>query len=701
MKAPKLTRGIRKAVQRVKHAKGSLGVEGKEEKLPGKAISMPKQLVATHKKELSELEQNDPEFFQFLKENDENLLNFEMEDDDDDEGEEDLEEEDIQVKGKSLMNLSSRKVTEVDESILSNTISLARAGSLRALQRLLSIFRAACIPSGSVVSRDDASESAVEENVGKFIVNSPLIYEKIMSEVFGSASDSFAKILDLSEGTTQLTKDMLEAHPKWKKIKSLVQSFFHSVLHTLSGLAASNSPGEVFAFIISSIESFIPLVSPLPRLAKGIVNVLLTIWSHNSPVNDGGSPRIHAYLRIRQISLVLPGAMSEDCFKSIYLSYARHAKTFSTVTSASVQFMSKCVVELYVTDAAMAYQNVFIYIRQLALLLRSAVQKKTADASKQVLNWQYLNCVRVWTRVICAMPKKEDLGELAFPLAQIILGVIAAAPSAINIPLRMHLISCLHQLAAHCQLFIPTAAKLLETLDIADLFSKPVPSTDAPPALQHIVRFLPGGHARANVRDLIVSEIVTLLHHDADIYRYSAGFPEYAYFTIRKLRVFIKKSKISRWRDLCRSLVNQLEQQSSQIKKLRCKLGKSPMEVTDFEALLPASAEPAHARLSKLMAGRNTVGDVAEITVDAGFKAPLPAKGIMSSGNNHMLSQGDGNEDEETKIKPGKKKKAAARLTSLAKNNLSVETAIKNAEDEDKYDKVEAFEWSSDEEGDN
>ena len=219
MKAPKLTRGIRKAVQRVKHAKGSLGVEGKEEKLPGKAISMPKQLVATHKKELSELEQNDPEFFQFLKENDENLLNFEMEEDDDDEGEEDMEEEqeeeDIQVKGKSLLNLSSRKVTEVDESILSNTISLARAGSLRALQRLLSIFRAACIPSGSVVSRDDASESAVEENVGRFIVNSPLIYEKIMSEVFESASDSFAKILGLSdETTTQITKEMLEAHPR-------------------------------------------------------------------------------------------------------------------------------------------------------------------------------------------------------------------------------------------------------------------------------------------------------------------------------------------------------------------------------------------------------------------------------------------------------------------------------------------------------
>lgn len=371
---------------------------------------------------------------------------------------------------------------------------------------------------------------------------------------------------------------------------------------------------QVGAYTLASIEALMPFLAPLPRLASALLRVMLALWSQNTPLDGGNTGRVYAYLRVRQMSLLLPGTAGEECFRAAYLAFARNAKTFSTVTSASVLFMTKCVAELYQTDPAMAYQQAFLYIRQLALHLRAAVQKKTAEASKQILNWQYLNCIRLWTRVVCAMPDRAQLGDLAFPLAQIVLGVLAAAPSAVNLPLRFHLVACMQQLAAHCQLFIPTAPKLLEVLEASDMFSKPAPSTEAPPSLAHIIRFLPEATGRANVRDLIVSEVVALLQQDAEVYRYNAGFPEYCFLTIRKLRAFAKKATVSRWRDLCRGLTNQLEQQSSQIKKLRNKLGKAPMDVRGFEALLPAGTDSASGRLARLMSGR-AVEDVSEVIV--------------------------------------------------------------------------------------
>ena len=105
--------------------------------------------------------------------------------------------------------------------------------------------------------------------------------------------------------------------------------------------------------------------------------------------------------------------------------------------------MVQCIAELYKIDISHGYQQSFLYIRQLALHLRGAVVKKDEDALKQVISWQYLNCLQLWTRVICSMPGKEELAPLAFPLIQVIQGVLLAAQSSALSPLKFHLINCL------------------------------------------------------------------------------------------------------------------------------------------------------------------------------------------------------------------------------------------------------------------
>lgn len=50
----------------------------------------------------------------------------------------------------------------------------------------------------------------------------------------------------------------------------------------------------------------------------------------------------------------------------------------------------RCVVELYGMEVGSAYQNAFLYIRQLSLLLRRAMQHKTRDAVQSVRRWQVM-----------------------------------------------------------------------------------------------------------------------------------------------------------------------------------------------------------------------------------------------------------------------------------------------------------------------
>jgi hypothetical protein len=46
------------------------------------------------------------------------------------------------------------------------------------------------------------------------------------------------------------------------------------------------------------------------------------------------------------------------------------------------------------------------------------------------------------------------------------------------------------------------------------------------------------------VRDAIVHETLLLLRQDAEVYRFHVGLPEYLFLTVRKLKAFVKKTKV-------------------------------------------------------------------------------------------------------------------------------------------------------------
>ena len=532
-----------------------------------------------HKEEMGNLEEMDPEFFDFLKKNDQSLLDFgdgESEDDEGEDGEDsdededglddmedDADSEDEEEEVKARKPRKERQAVEVTEKLLKETVSKAKKGNLQALKKTLAIFRSACVPNGGE-DVDDVDEEE-GETVSKFIIGSAHVYELVMYSVLDSAFVAFYSILDLpAQGKP--TKEQLASlggHERWKRTQLLVLSFFKSYMQVLGGLAkgAGNKPlidgdekdesaANVLVYLLQAIEPYIPLLAAMPRLGKALLKVFLYIWAEGpDPANDSKSRRARAFLRIRQMAVQLPGSYTEECFRCLYLSYTRCCKTFTEYTGASVLFMSRCIVELYQTDLQQAYQQSFLYIRQLALHLRSAVMKKSSESIRQITSWQFLNCLRLWTRVVIAMPKEDELGALAFPLSQVMSGVMASAQSIYSLPARFHIIQCLQLIAAHCQCFVPTVHKMLEVLEHPDIVTgKPSSSTDVAPKLQFSVKLPNDSVSRAPVRDLLVNEALVLIRHDAEIYRHHVGFPEYTYITVRKLKAFAKGAKVAKWR---------------------------------------------------------------------------------------------------------------------------------------------------------
>ena len=617
------------------------------------------------------MEETDPEFFKFLQKNDTNLLDFGADDEESD-GEDDLDEGDLEDSdldsdaSDSDGDDSDGMDEDDDESIqegdltarrekkrIEITVELVEAAAKKALssdaltelKKLLSMFRTACIPSGESESdlNDGGRSMGDEPLVSRYSIPSAEVYEKVMLTSISTVHEAFSKHLELK--TKDLTKaglTGLEKRPKWKKLQLLVISYFKSIMHTISGLAESTKQNSVALFLVDSLENYIPFLAPLPRLAKNVAKVLLTVWAQQPSLTsvaeatvasadkvDQLTLRGHAFLRIRQISVQLPGALAEECFRSMYLKFARQCKTYNELTTPSVVFMMQSVAELYGTDLALGYQQAFLYIRQLALHLRAALLKKSDETTRQITSMQFLNCLRLWTRVVSAYPSSEDgLGALAFPLAQIMFGVVSAVPSIYYTPLKFNLITCLHQLAAACNLFIPTTSIVVEVLEHPDLVAKPTPSTELSPKLDQMVRLPSNSVAKAVVRDAIVTEAVQLIRQDTEVYRFHVGVPEYLYLTIRKLKAYLKKCKITKWRDIVRNVTGQMESYSTSAQQGRAALSLGPMSVVDFEPLLPNGTQSAKVRLHKLIAGgKSDITPVAHLKPEA-KKAP---KDLFSS----------------------------------------------------------------------
>jgi nucleolar complex protein 2 len=540
---------------------------------------------AMMKEEMQKLAESDPDFHSYLQNNDTSLLDFQSNADDEDEdndatmeeGNEDEEGEQAEVSKK--INVNSKVLKSYEEGAF-------KTHGVRALRRIIAVYVSACHMADAQDQNEDGT-GRLRADTGKrsFHIESSAVFDKLMVTCLTKCHEEFRHHLlgegaslkneeeseddkekDEKDDDTSMDEDDDEVDPnkpinprdlaksiRWSQLKFSIQSFFKATLHLISEAKET----KLLRFIVKSLSHYIPYLSAFPRLAKAVLKTMTSLWSSTSDsTSDYQSVRLNAFLRIRQMALTEPFPFIENCLKATYLAYAKCAKfaNAATVTSLlpTLTFMGNCVVELYSLDYASSYQHAFVYIRQLALHLRTALQKKTPESFRVVYCWQYMHCLKLWTAVLaatCGRPSDANsddetalMRSLVYPLVEIIFGVVRLIPTTRHLPLRLHCVRYLQQLAAASEMFIPTTSILLDVFDLKEVTMTPKRvkqrGNDVRGVRLPLILKLPKVDAlrTSEQLDACFGEVFLLLNREVDLYRYSAGFPEFTVRIYQRLR---------------------------------------------------------------------------------------------------------------------------------------------------------------------
>lgn len=92
---------------------------------------------------------------------------------------------------------------------------------------------------------------------------------------------------------------------------------------------------------------------------------------------------------------------------------------------------------------------------------------------RKVYQWKFINCLELWTGVVCAYSEEADLRPLAYPLTQIITGVARLVPSACYFPLRLRCVTMLNRISASTGSFLLVSLLLLDSVEFKELRKPP------------------------------------------------------------------------------------------------------------------------------------------------------------------------------------------------------------------------------------
>ena len=654
--------------------------------------------------------------------------------------------------------LTPQRLTQLEQGAFSSH-------SIKGLKRIIGAYRTACHLSDANAQTEGGEDSDDEEGGGErrrkkkeFQITSPVVFDRLMAVCLVKCHEEFYYHL-LGEGSgvdkdddneeeessseeeenakekkaTTITDENQPIHPKtlhksphFTTIRPLLESFLKSTHHILT---EAGKEAKLLQFVLSSFSKYIPYLTALPKLSKPILKTCVKLWSASLDTSEEyNAVRLQAFLRIRQLAITQPYPFIEDVLKFTYLSYAQRSKfgTASNVSSVlpTLTFMGNCIVELYTLDYASAYQHVFVYVRQLALHLRSALMKQTQESKAAVLCWQYVHCLKLWVAVLCAACGTKSGGEgesssklgggagkdeesnllrsLVYPLTEIILGVCRLVPVARFVPLRLHCVRLLQQLAACTETFIPTTSLLLGVLDLKEIGMKPLrgdggkkgggkknkgsSSTVRGLRLPLILKLPKEGSLRTMEQlDSVLKEVFVLLNREVDMYRYSPGFPEFTFAISQRLRKFNKEISNGRWRAYSKGTLELCEKYSSFAINGRSTLADAPKDVRRLEALKPGNVPSMRERYETAVAKEKRLEAAAQPMMKQKQQQANKKDGKADSkrkrkGEDEDSDVDSGEEEEEkTKAKPKKKKTKKAAVVNEA--DLKNVAALKEEDD--------------------
>jgi nucleolar complex protein 2 len=566
--------------------------------------------VESHKKTLSELKARDPDFYKYLEEANDGLLDFDemLSDDDDDDKEVSAKRDATTLRLKTVR----RWIGELNRD----------GPSFKRVHQMLVAFRCAVM---SGTEADPDAEPLPFTIVKPSVINEIVVY--CLSEMSGffermldnsdldrlrchdakqkehadagddDGSDSDDSVVaaqrraaDEGAQLKKLKKKLPMARKGWKRLKPLVRSYVTNLMQFVQ----TAGDASLATFALRHGEAAVPFIVSFRGKAKKWLKVVLAAWT--SGKSETG--RIMAFFNVRALALRAPYPFLDECLRAIYLAYARSAKFVSKATLPGINFMANCVVELYGIDFVSSYQQAFVFVRQLAIHLRKATHTHERNHAQAVCNWQYVNSLKLWVSLLCSFPDQPELGHLIYPLTQIIIGTLRLAVSPATYPLRLFCVNLLNELSrTNSDVYISTMPFVLDVLEHC---TGPLPASvsraelsktkDKPPELLTQIK-ISKRHVHTRVtKAVLFDRSLELLLNNFYNFAYTVAFPELVVAARIRLRTIAKPCRVPVYRKRIGLFLSKLAGQAAWIEQRRSKLSVTPTTITRIDPFLPQGA---------------------------------------------------------------------------------------------------------------
>ncbi|XP_041859131.1 nucleolar complex protein 2 homolog [Melanotaenia boesemani] len=517
--------------------------------------------ASQHKEQLCRLKNKDPEFYKFLQENDQTLLNFDDTDSSDDEDEkkyhklpsaleeassgDDNDDDEDWPKGSKKAKKAVETIKVTDKMIEGWKAAMKTAPTPRLFREVIQAFKAAVATTkgeGGGQSRYTVADSSVFNALVLFCIK--------------DIHAALQRLLNLKQDKDQKKLVLPSSSPKWQRNQTDIKMYLSGVVQLLSCLTEAT----VISAVLQHANQLISYYLCLPKQCRHLIKQLMKQWSTGEETN-----RVLAFLALNKICRHKQETNLNPVLKQMYISYVQNCKFTSPNVLPMINFMQRTLTEMYALDTQTTYQHAFIYIRQLAIHLRNAMTMKKKETYQSVYNWQYIHCLYLWCRVLSTLHPSDVLQPLIYPLCQVIIGTIKLVPTSRYYPLRMHCCRAITLLSSSTNTFVPVLPFLLEIFQEVDFNKKPGRMSKKPINFAVILKLNKINLMEKAYKDGLIDQLYDLILEYFHTQASTIGFPELALPTIIQLKAFLKECKVANYSKPMRQLLEKIQENSSYI----------------------------------------------------------------------------------------------------------------------------------------